>query len=37
MTLVDVDRLRDEAAQDPDPVHTGEVKTETQVIAIYGK
>ncbi|XUU61792.1 chlorophyllide a reductase iron protein subunit X [Erythrobacter sp. HA6-11] len=29
--------LRDEAAQEPDPVHTGEVKSETQVIAIYGK
>ena len=29
--------LREEAAIDPDPVHTGEVKKETQVIAIYGK
>jgi 3,8-divinyl chlorophyllide a/chlorophyllide a reductase subunit X len=29
--------LRDEAAQEPDPVHTGEVTKETQVIAIYGK
>ncbi|MEN1727717.1 MAG: chlorophyllide a reductase iron protein subunit X [Pseudomonadota bacterium] len=29
--------LRDEAAQDPDPVHTGEVTKETQIIAIYGK
>ncbi len=29
--------LRDEAAQEPDPVHTGEVTSETQVIAIYGK
>ena len=29
--------LREEAAQEPDPVHTGEVKSETQVIAIYGK
>jgi chlorophyllide a reductase subunit X len=29
--------LRKEAAQEPDPVHTGEVKKETQVIAIYGK
>ena len=30
-------RLRDEAAQEPDAVPTGEVKKETQVIAIYGK
>ncbi|MEM1197633.1 MAG: chlorophyllide a reductase iron protein subunit X, partial [Pseudomonadota bacterium] len=29
--------LREEAAEEPDPVHTGEVKSETQVIAIYGK
>ncbi|EAQ27780.1 bacteriochlorophyllide reductase subunit BchX [Erythrobacter sp. NAP1] len=29
--------LRDEAAEEPDPVHTGEAKSETQVIAIYGK
>ncbi|MEO0907637.1 MAG: chlorophyllide a reductase iron protein subunit X [Pseudomonadota bacterium] len=29
--------LRDEAAQEPDPVHTGEATSETQVIAIYGK
>ena len=29
--------LRDEAAHEPDPVHTGEVKSETQIIAIYGK
>jgi chlorophyllide a reductase subunit X len=29
--------LRDEAAIEPDPVHTGEVKKATQVIAIYGK
>ena len=29
--------LREEASQEPDPVHTGEVKSETQVIAIYGK
>lgn len=29
--------LRDEAATEPDPVHTGEVTRETQVIAIYGK
>ncbi|MBO6552832.1 MAG: chlorophyllide a reductase iron protein subunit X [Roseitalea sp.] len=31
------DKLRDEAAQEPDPVPTGEVKKETQIIAIYGK
>lgn len=30
-------RLRDEAAQEPTAVHTGEVKKETQIIAIYGK
>ncbi|MDN3567593.1 chlorophyllide a reductase iron protein subunit X [Paeniroseomonas aquatica] len=29
--------LRDEAAQEPDAVHTGPVKKETQIIAIYGK
>ncbi|MEO0328223.1 MAG: chlorophyllide a reductase iron protein subunit X [Pseudomonadota bacterium] len=29
--------LRDEAEQGPDPVHTGEVTKETQIIAIYGK
>ncbi len=29
--------LRDEASQEPDPVHTGPVKSETQIIAIYGK
>lgn len=29
--------LKDEADQGPDPVHTGEVTKETQVIAIYGK
>ncbi len=29
--------LRDEAAQEPDPVHTGPVTKETQIIAIYGK
>ena len=31
------DALREEAAQEPDPVHTGEVTKETQIIAIYGK
>ena len=29
--------LREEASHEPDPVHTGEVKSETQIIAIYGK
>lgn len=29
--------VRDEAAAEPTPVHTGEVKKETQIIAIYGK
>lgn len=37
MTMLDVDSLREEAAIEPDPVHTGEVTKETQVIAIYGK
>ncbi|MFN4114292.1 MAG: chlorophyllide a reductase iron protein subunit X [Sphingomonadaceae bacterium] len=37
MTMLDTQTLRDEAAIEPDPVHTGEVKSETQVIAIYGK
>ena len=37
-TLADqVADLREEASHEPDPVHTGEVKSETQVIAIYGK
>ena len=31
------DFLREEAAQEPDPVATGPVKKETQIIAIYGK
>ena len=31
------DQLRDEAAQEPDPVHTGAATKETQIIAIYGK
>ncbi len=30
-------RLTAEAAVEPDPVHTGEVTKETQIIAIYGK
>ncbi|MCJ8307591.1 MAG: chlorophyllide a reductase iron protein subunit X [Rhizobiaceae bacterium] len=29
--------LSDEASVEPDPVHTGEVSKETQIIAIYGK
>jgi chlorophyllide a reductase subunit X len=37
VTLLDRRALLDEAAQEPDPVHTGEVTKETQVIAIYGK
>ena len=31
------DQLRDEAAQEPDPVPSGEAAKETQIIAIYGK
>ncbi|MFK8051641.1 MAG: chlorophyllide a reductase iron protein subunit X [Woeseiaceae bacterium] len=31
------DALRDEASVDPDPVASGEVTKETQIIAIYGK
>jgi 3,8-divinyl chlorophyllide a/chlorophyllide a reductase subunit X len=30
-------QLQAEASIEPDPVHTGEVKKETQIIAIYGK
>jgi len=30
-------RLREEAAEEPDDVHTGEVTKETQILAIYGK
>ncbi|MBU3582983.1 chlorophyllide a reductase iron protein subunit X [Polynucleobacter sp. 15G-AUS-farblos] len=30
-------QLKKEAAIEPDPVHTGEIKKETQIIAIYGK
>jgi 3,8-divinyl chlorophyllide a/chlorophyllide a reductase subunit X len=37
MTMLDTNSLRDEAAIEPDPVHTGEVTKETQIIAIYGK
>jgi 3,8-divinyl chlorophyllide a/chlorophyllide a reductase subunit X len=31
------DSLREEAAREPDPVHTSPAKKETQIIAIYGK
>jgi len=31
------EELREEAAQEPDPAHSGEVTKETQIIAIYGK
>ena len=37
VNLVRQAKLRQEAAIEPDPVHTGEIKKETQVIAIYGK
>jgi chlorophyllide a reductase subunit X len=37
VTLIDHRRLRTEAEIEPDPVHTGPVTKETQVIAIYGK
>jgi len=37
MTMLNTEALRKEAAIDPDPVHIGEVTSETQVIAIYGK
>ena len=38
MTMLDTHSvLREEAAIEPDPVHTGEAKKETQIIAIYGK
>jgi chlorophyllide a reductase subunit X len=35
--LPQADALRAEAAIEPDPVHTGPVTKETQIIAIYGK
>ena len=35
--LEDALALRAEADMEPDPVHTGEVTKETQIIAIYGK
>jgi 3,8-divinyl chlorophyllide a/chlorophyllide a reductase subunit X len=37
MSMLDIDALRHEAGQEPDPVPTGEVRSETQIIAIYGK
>jgi 3,8-divinyl chlorophyllide a/chlorophyllide a reductase subunit X len=37
LNLVRDGNLRAEAAIEPDPVHTGPVKKETQIIAIYGK
>ena len=37
VTLLDTRALRREAAIEPDPVPTGEVTKETQIIAIYGK
>jgi chlorophyllide a reductase subunit X len=37
VNLVRQAKLREEAAVPPDPVHTGPVKKETQIIAIYGK
>jgi chlorophyllide a reductase subunit X len=37
MSMLDIDTLRHEASIEPDPVHTGEIKSETQIIAIYGK
>jgi chlorophyllide a reductase subunit X len=35
--LITHKHLREEARQEPPPVHTGEVTKETQIIAIYGK
>jgi 3,8-divinyl chlorophyllide a/chlorophyllide a reductase subunit X len=37
LTLTRDAKLRQEAAEPLDPVHTGPVKKETQIIAIYGK
>ena len=37
VNLVRQAKLREEAGIEPDPVHTGPVKKETQIIAIYGK
>jgi 3,8-divinyl chlorophyllide a/chlorophyllide a reductase subunit X len=37
VTLIAQERLRKEAAVEPDPVHTAPATSKTQVIAIYGK
>ncbi len=37
LKFMQIDRLRAEAAIEPDPVSTGPVTKETQIIAIYGK
>jgi chlorophyllide a reductase subunit X len=37
MSMFDQGHLRDEAHEEPDPVHTGPITKETQIIAIYGK
>jgi chlorophyllide a reductase subunit X len=37
MSMLDPGQLRDEAHEEPDPVHTGPVTKQTQIIAIYGK
>ena len=37
MSMFDPGQLREEASFEPDPVHTGPVTKQTQIIAIYGK
>ncbi|MDO6416209.1 chlorophyllide a reductase iron protein subunit X [Sphingomonas sp. BIUV-7] len=37
MSMFDPGPSRDEAREDPEPVHTGPITKETQIIAIYGK
>lgn len=37
MSMLDPGQLREEASHEPDPVPTGPVTKETQIIAIYGK
>jgi chlorophyllide a reductase subunit X len=37
MLEAQAEALREEASHEPDPVHTGEITSETQIIAIYGK
>ncbi len=37
MSMLDPGQLREEAHEEPDPVPTGPVTKETQIIAIYGK